>query len=379
MLVSSVLTDLGADLGGAIAAALLRALVISLAPGLLHLYSWGLQQLIVVSTSTAQFDPHAQFFLHAYQQDVQIAGLFVVPALLVGVIAALWLRDLGEMVRLLLVRVPAVVVVGVGSITVLSILSEVVDQASRALLSGRSSFAGLQSAAARIVTSQGVPLAVVIVLFVLGAVSVVAIWIELVVRSGLLYVMAAVLPLASIGLLFPTGRTWLRRSTEAIVAVLVSKFFMVLSLSLAVGAVSDAYATKESLSDAVSLFVSGIGLMLVTIFAPYLVIRMIPFAEAHLAAVSDGVSTSILRRSASLLNDGIGLVEDPQIPDFGGSPTPTVPYFGGYQPTDDDLARYDGHRGAWAVFGDYLQERGRRPPDDWNRDQSWSDSGGDDA
>jgi hypothetical protein len=236
-------------------------------------------------------------------------------------------------------------------------------------MSAQSSFSGLDRAASTIVATQGVPLAVVVLLFVLGVCSVVAIWIELVVRSGLLYVMVAVLPLASVGLLFPTGRMWLRRSAEAIVAVLVSKFFMVLSLSLAVGAVSNAYAPSESLTASISLFVSGIGLMMVTIFAPYLVIRMIPFAEAQLAAVSEGVTASVLRRSASLLSDGIGLVGSSQTPEFGDLSSATVPYFSGYQPTDDDLAGYDGHSGAWAVFGDYLEARGRRPPEGWNADR----------
>ncbi len=129
-----------------------------------------------------------------------------------------------------------------------------------------------------------------------------ALWLELILRNGALYLVTATLPLASIGVLFPWGRTWLRRTVEVVVALEMVKFVALLGIWLSLGAVEQSTMGGRS-QEVVSTFLSGVAMLIVSVLSPYLVVRLIPLADLHLAAsIEGGVSGSLRRLSGSIGN-----------------------------------------------------------------------------
>jgi hypothetical protein len=140
----------------------------------------------------------------------------------------------------------------------------------------------------------------------LGLVAVLAalvLWVELIVRSSLVYLLIAISPLGFAATLWPAAKGMLRRTIELLVAVIVSKFFIAVALSIGVAALSGAGTAQPdaSLGDQTA---SGLGTLLIgavllglAAFAPFLVLRLIPLAEA--AVVAHGISRGPMRAATS--------------------------------------------------------------------------------
>src|SRR5207253_4133965 len=78
---------------------------------------------------------------------------------------------------------------------------------------------------------------------VLGLVAVVAalvLWVELLVRSALIYLLVAISPIGFAAAVCPSARGLLRRLAELLLAVVVSKFVICVALAVGVAALAGA-------------------------------------------------------------------------------------------------------------------------------------------
>jgi hypothetical protein len=123
-------------------------------------------------------------------------------------------------------------------------------------------------------------------------------WIELIVRASLVYILVAVSPLGFAATLWPSARGILRKTVELLLAVIVSKLVISIALVIGVAALSGA-GTAGTSSPAGAGFESNAGgslggllvgavLLGLAAFSPFIVLKLVPVAEA--ALVAQGVS-----------------------------------------------------------------------------------------
>ena len=131
----------------------------------------------------------------------------------------------------------------------------------------------------------------------LVAVAAFVLWIELLIRAAAVYVAVLFLPLALATLVWPAVSHWCRRLVETLAALILSKFVIVATLSLAAGAVSSGTAGGGA---------HGVGLLSRARRAarswswppssPIAILRLIPAVEAGAVAHLDGLRASGDRR-----------------------------------------------------------------------------------
>lgn len=215
-------------------------------------------------------------------------------ALLQGLLAG----DPGAMVRAVLREVPVSVAGTALLVGITTMLLRLTDAASAAVLQGAPAdigafLGGLSSAGA--VTSNGLLGAVVLVVFLVGGLLV---WIELLVRSALLYLLLAFAPLTLAVRVWPVARGTFRRLAELGVALIVSKFAIALALALGAAALAGGgpdtgMSSAEGVGLSLGGLLAGASLMALAAFTPFVVLRLLPVVEA--AVVAQGISRTPVR------------------------------------------------------------------------------------
>jgi len=232
------------------------------------------------------------------QAVVRTVGLlgtvFMVAFLLLALIQGLLAGDPGAMLRSALLEVPISVVATVVLVSVAQLLLGVTDEASNMVLSGAPSdlahfFKGFGEASS--IASNGLAGVVMLVLFLLGALLV---WIELVVRSSLIYWLAATAPLVAAARVWPAARGAFRRLVEIGLALIFSKFAIALALGLGAAALAGGGPRPEGADVGTSVgldlagLLTGATLMLLAAFTPFVLLRLLPILEV--AVVAQGIS-----------------------------------------------------------------------------------------
>jgi hypothetical protein len=238
--------------------------------------------------------PRAQ---HIVGSVAQIAGVLMIGFLLAVVIQGTLAGDPASMVRAAVKEVPMAVfgIVALGTIT--GLLLALTDAASSMVLGdapdslGRF-FAGF-GVSGNVVTG-GILGIILFVVFLVGALLV---WVELIVRSSLIYLLIACAPLALAARVWPATRSAFRRLCDIGLALILSKFVIALALALGAAALGgggpqDGTAANNTGLDAAGLLAGGT-LMMLAAFTPFVLLRVLPILET--AVVAHGISHSPAR------------------------------------------------------------------------------------
>jgi hypothetical protein len=142
------------------------------------------------------------------------------------------------------------------------------------------------------------------VVFLLGVVAVLAaflLWVELLIRASLLYVMVALSPLAYAAFVWPTARRVVQRLAELIVALIASK--VVIAITLAVAASALVANPNDGVVPAgeakLGTLLVGTILFLLGAFSPFLVLRLFSLTET--AVVARGISRGPARTTQTAM------------------------------------------------------------------------------
>ena len=206
-----------------------------------------------------------------------IAGSLVLVFLLLSLIRAMLAGEFSSMWRAALVDVPAAFLATALTVVVATALLAMVDEASATLLGAE----GEQLAAFgdSLTDVEQLSLAGLLgilfgLLFIVGAVLV---WIQLLVRAALIYIVIAFAPITWVTRAYPGTRSVARRGAEIGIALIVSKFVMAISFRL--GAEALASADVASGEADLSAMLVGSAIMLMTAFMPWLIFKVIPAVE----------------------------------------------------------------------------------------------------
>ena len=237
-----------------------------------------------------------------------IAVALLLAFLFLGIIQGLMAGDSSAMVRRVTVDLPAAVFGMVTTTVIVGKLLELTDALSAAVLSNSDQQAvHFLSGFGVTVNNASQGFAAVVV----GLVAVIAgliVWVELMIRSVLVYILVALSPLSFAAMVWPSARGVLRRTIELLLAVIVSKLVICIAISVGVAALSGAGTAAppgaavpdEAAASMGTLFV-GTAILAMAAFAPFLVLKLIPWAEA--ALVAQGVSRGPIRGAQATMSN----------------------------------------------------------------------------
>jgi hypothetical protein len=247
-------------------------------------------------------DPNAAWFSGAdspYAAVRNLAGLLLVAFIFLGVLQGLLHGDGGGMVRRVAGGVPAAVAGMVLTTTVVGHLLALTDAMSDAVLAhtGDQALHFLSGFGATATSATGGFAAVLLGL--VAAAAGLLLWIELIVRASLVYVLVALSPLSFAAIVWPATRSALRRTVELLMAVVFSKLVICIALAIGVAALSGAGTAGTSTAGGGAGFASNAGasaggllvgavLLGLAAFSPFIVLKIVPIAES--ALVAQGIS-----------------------------------------------------------------------------------------
>ena len=252
-------------------------------------------------TTSARPDVEAAWFAGAgspYATVRNIAGLLLIGFVFLGVLQGLLAGDAAGMIRRVAGNLPAAIAGMVLTTAIAARLLELTDVLSDAVLASSDQQAMHFLSGFGVASSFPTGFATVL----LGLVAVLAallLWVELIVRASLIYLLIAVSPLGFAATLWPAAKGMLRRTIELLLAVILSKLFIAITLAIGVAALAGAGTTAPG-GSAADQATAGLGALLVgavllglAAFSPFLVLKLIPIAEA--AVVAHGISRGPLR------------------------------------------------------------------------------------
>ena len=107
------------------------------------------------------------------------------------------------------------------------------------------------------------------------------VWLELVVREAAIYVAVAFLPLCFSAMVWERTAHWCRRLIELLAALILAKFAIAVAIALAAGAMAHGRPAQGGLT----ALMAGCAVMLIAALTPWMLLRLVPIAEAagHLA------------------------------------------------------------------------------------------------
>jgi hypothetical protein len=263
--------------GGTVASAGINAVLSGMSQWVASGAEWLLGQIGDVLVATTSVNLGADWFRQNYGIMTSLAGVVVLPLLLVSVLQSIYRQSPGQLLRAFFVQLPLALLLGVVGIQVVVLCLSATDAMCSTVAGGAGSSVSslLGTLSSGLVAAGGDPGLAGFVLLLLGllvACAAFVLWLELLVRAAAVYVAALFLPLALASLVWPSISHWCRRLVETLAALILSKFVIVATLSLAAGAVASGSGFSSVLA--------GGARLVLACFVPFAILRLIPMVEA---------------------------------------------------------------------------------------------------
>ena len=226
------------SIGGSVAAAGIGAVFDGLSQWVASGAEWLLSQIGNVLVSTTSIDLGADWFTTHYEVMTALAAIVVLPLLLVSTLQAVYRQNAGQLVRSFFVQLPLALLLGVVAVQIVILCLSATDALCTEVAGGSGSdvhalLTGMSKGLIVAVADPGMATFVLLLVGLLVAAASFVLWLELLVRAAAVYVAVLFLPLAMATLVWPTVAHWCRRLVETLTALILSKFVIVATLSLA--------------------------------------------------------------------------------------------------------------------------------------------------
>jgi DNA processing protein len=240
---------------------------------------------LISATTTPRLG--SDWFLRQYKAMGSLAALFALPLLLLSVLHGVFKRDAGIVLRAAFVQLPAAFLLTAIAVTVVQLLLQLTDQMSAAVAGSvgddANEFFDDVGKALGSMTGAGMnatPLFAVFLAALVAAAGAFCVWLELLVRSGAIYVAVLFLPFTFVAMIWPGTERWCRRLIELLVAIIFAKFVIVAIMALAAAGLAHSRG-----DEAFQGVLAGAALMVLAAFSPFVLLKLIPFAEAATVGV----------------------------------------------------------------------------------------------
>jgi hypothetical protein len=314
------------SIGGSIASAGFESVLSGISQWVASGAEWLLDQIGDVLSSTTTIDVGASWFRVHYGQMTALAGVVILPMLLASILQAVVRQNPGQLIRTFFVQLPLALLLAVVAIQIVILTLSATDAMSDAVAGGTNAdvsslLGGVTSGLVSAAADPSIASFVLLLVALLIAVAAFVLWLELLIRAAAVYVAVLFLPLALATLVWPAVSHWCRRLVETLAALIISKFVIVATLSLAAGALASGTAGSGAHGSGFSSVLAGGALLLMATFVPFAILRMIPAVEAGAVAHLDGLRergaaamTRLPRTAAShALHEGLGALGDSRL------------------------------------------------------------------
>lgn len=260
-----------------------------------------------------------QGWFYQFFQKMELLSLaLVLPMLLIGLCSAVISGSGGSLVRLVLLYLP-IALVGSGVVLfAFEATSKIVDYMSEWIINSQNlSVASL----AHMVSGIGMggnptnpmPFILIVIAGVGSIVASLSLYFELLIREGIVLVMAAFIPLILLGLILSSSRAIAFRFIEMSIGVIFSKLVIVVFLSL--GMQMAVHSTSIGRS---GQFLIALGIIAMSCFSPFLLMALLPFGHlSHQQQISQtgrGKAKQIGRLGALVVGPSSPEVGYPALP-----------------------------------------------------------------
>ena len=294
------------SIGGSIAASGFESVLSGISQWVASGAEWLLGQIGDVLVSTTTIDVGAAWFRTHYGDMTALAGVVILPLLLVSTLQAIVRQNPGQLVRTFLLQLPLALLLGVVAIQIVIMSLSATDAMSDAVAGGTGAnvtnlLAGVTKGLIAAAADPSIAGFVLLLIALLIAIAAFVLWLELLIRAAAVYVAVLFLPLALATLVWPAVSHWSRRLVETLAALILSKFVIVATLSLAAGAVSSGTAGAGGHGSGFSAVLAGGALLVMATLVPFAILRLIPAVEAGAVGHLDGLrsrATSAMTRPA---------------------------------------------------------------------------------
>ena len=277
--VSDVAGDVVGDAAKAVAAPIFRQATEWVAQGAGWLV--GRVGALIDTTTTPRLG--SRWFAGQYAQMALLATALALPLLFLAVIQAGLARN-PVLVTRALAAVPVAFVLTGGAVALVAALLGITDWACQAISGqtgsdSREFFHDVATAFSKI-TEEGGPAGAAPALFVallasmFAALAALAVWVELLIRSAGIYVCVLFFPIVLVARIWPKLEKWATRLSEALTALILSKFVIVAVLSVAGAAMAGSRA-----SEGFNGVLAAGALLVFAAFAPLVLFRLVQFAD----------------------------------------------------------------------------------------------------
>jgi len=262
-----------------------------------------LEEVAHLISATTSPDLTGSWFSSTYWRVAGLAALLTVPFVFAAMIQAVLRSDLPLIGKVVFTYLPvSLLSVSLAAPLVMLLLSatdQMCSVVSSVAVDGGASFLDRAAVVAGgLSTLDGSPFfAVMVGLFAVAAALMLAL--ELMIRAAAVYVVVLMLPLAFAAFVWPARRIWAIRLVELLISLILSKFVIVAVLSLAGSALS-------SSDPGVSRLLTATALLLLSTFAPWALLRILPFTE--LAAGAAGALRNELPQARDHAISAAGMV-----------------------------------------------------------------------
>jgi hypothetical protein len=282
------------SLGGSVASDGVNAVLSGLSQWVASGAEWLLAQIGDVLISTTSVNVGAGWFTQHYQEMAALSGVVLLPLLLVSTMQAIYKQSASHLLRVFFVQLPLALLLGVVGIQVVRMCLAVTDAMSNAVAGGANSdlktlLAGLAKGLVASVADPTMATFVLLLVGLLVAIGAFVLWLELLIRAAAVYAAVLFLPLALATLVWPAISHMCRRLVETLAALILSKFVIVATLSLAAGAISSGTAGTGDAGSGFAAVLAGGALLVLATFVPFSILRLIPMIEAGAVGHLDGL------------------------------------------------------------------------------------------
>ncbi len=217
--------------------------------------------------------------------------LVVLPVLMAASLGAVLRQDSRRLLRVWGVGLPVALLAGVAGVQVVSWGLAATDQMCQVVGGGSTQLAAGFSGVIVSTLTSGEPQFVQIVIAGLIIAGTVLVWLELIVRSAAIYVAVFFMPLALVGYIWPATVHMARRAVEILVALILSKFVIVATLTLGLAAVDQGSPSDGAVAGGAILLMAG--------FAPFGLLRLAPIVETAAIGHLEGMSRRPIRAASA--------------------------------------------------------------------------------
>jgi hypothetical protein len=255
---------------------------------------WLLAQIGDVLTATTSIDIGADWFRTHYAVMTELAGVVILPLLLISTLQAIYRQNPGQLIKAFLVQLPLALLLGAAAVQIVVLCLSATDALCTLVAGGTGSavtslLATLTKGLAAAVIDPTMASFVLLLVGLMIAVAAFVLWLELLIRAAAVYVAVLFLPLALATLVWPSVSHWCKRLVETLTALILSKFVIVATLSLAAGAVTSGDAGTGDHGAGFASVLGGGALLVLATFIPFTILRLIPVVEAGAMGHLEGV------------------------------------------------------------------------------------------